>query len=334
MPSITPAHLLLLFLCASFAAVLLFAAPAAQAQTRLDDYISEKVKNPELKAAVDAFNAGDYETVLRVAEPLAKQGDREAQRIVGVTRLVIEAAKESPPAEEELRKKKYEAAEQLFEKEGRYEEAIEVLRTMADGGDAEAHYRLYQLFSRIARMTPPADAQDPHYQLKTNDPSGRSFYHLEQASQLGHKLARFYRALNYLQAYNDTGDTGLLDTARAWAIRAAQSGELNGAPSIMYNSYCLGPTYDRDTQLSAAWFMIFSPDDAYGQAPEILDQKWDKVRDQWEHSYCDKSIEITKDFVRDAHRRALALSEAYGLEVQCAFPGCPGKKTFWAPLPR
>lgn len=336
MPSITSARLLLLFLCASFAAVPLFPAPAAQAQTFLGYYFPEGVKDPELNAAVDAFNAGRYESVLWVAEPLAEQGNKEAQLLVRLTKGVLVGLRESPPTEEELREQKYEAAEQLFHKEGRYEEAIEALRVMADDGDAEAHYRLHQMFAAFARSRKTGtDPDDPAFELKTINPSGRSFDHLEQAARLGHERAQGELSMYFLKSYIEFGDPVPLDRALAWAFRAIRSGDRTTPPTFIYSAYCYGPAYHRDTQLAATWFMMWFPDQAYARAPDVLDEKWDEVREHWRDSYCDTSVEITKDFVRNAHRRALALSEAYGLEVQCSsYPLCPGIKSFWAPLPR
>lgn len=193
-------------------------------------------------------------------------------------------------------------------KRGDYETAYKELLPLAEAGNAEAQYRIVDVIFAIFRDTTKAET------------FGKAFYFLELAAKQGHTEAQRHLA-NYYMA---TGEPDNFDKGIIWAQRAIASGQDEHSIGALWVAYCWGPEYHRNLNLAAAWYALGLPDSAFAQEPAVLDEKWEEVRRQWEEADCFDQVEITKDFVRAAHRRARALSDIYGLPMRClGWPFCP-----------
>jgi len=319
MPIRSNCRALLRTCCALLVASWTLAASTAQANPVLEILFPNGRVDPELAVAADAFEKGHYDIVLQEAEPLAAQGSSKAQFLVKVSRILVEIATESPPTESDLRERQYEKAKQLYET-GQYKSALQSLRTMANEGDREAQLRLYWMVQLLFHDLDSGLIENLGEKLDEQNLRNEAFHHLEQAALHDYDAAQATLAFHYYGTFADSGDPALLEKAIDWSFLAVRSLE---APRIIYYGYCYAPEYKQDERLAAAWFTIANPDYAFYRSPEYLDENWDEVKTHWARQWCFHPDRLTKEFIRDAHRRAIALSEVYDIEVSCVgLPRC------------
>lgn len=188
-----------------------------------------------------------------------------------------------------------------------YQRAYELLLPLADAGDAEAQYTMSKIVLQIFRN-------------QRSKAMERAFHYLELAAKQGHTTSQIVLAGFYVSTFSPDSS----DKAFVWALRAVANGKDTRGYSTIIGAYCYGPDYQRNLELAAAWKMLETPDAAFAQPSDWLDNRWEEVRTTWENDTCFDMIEITKAFVRRAHQRAMALAKAYGLRIEClGFPFCP-----------
>lgn len=197
----------------------------------------------------------------------------------------------------------FETGMRAFDR-GDYVEAYKEWHALAAAGDAEAQYWMGRLLPvMLGQESPPNTVLEAIV-----------MFH-ELAARQGHSIAQ--GSLSFF--YPSIADPDANEKAVAWGIQSliSSKGQESGGILALVRAYCHGPDYLRNIEFALAWDMILNPDPAFNRTPEVLDQEWEAVRAHWESVSCFKSVRLTKDQVRRAHRRALALAEAYDLETTC-----------------
>lgn len=254
----------------------------------------------DLAAAERALAAGDYPAAYREALPLAEQGDKNAKFIVWFAKEILEIQKAEEEAKNAPPPTGLEAGIEAYSFQ-KWETAVRELTPLADAGDAEAQYYLGRTYRDLSFFS--GDETDRE----------RGYRYLLMAAKQRHVHAQSYLGSLYL----NSGDPEDLDKGIAWVLRAFVSSRTQRDAGKLAAAYCYGPDYQRDANLAAAWLMLSMPDRAFAEPPAVLEEHWEAVRDFWRHVGCFDDAEITKEFVRAAHHRAIALAEAYGISREC-----------------
>lgn len=254
----------------------------------------------DLAAADRALARGDYATAYREALPLAEQGDKNAKIIVLFAKKVLEIQKAEEEAKNAPPPTGLEAGIEAYSFQ-KWETAVRELAPLADAGDAEAQYYLGRTYRDLSLFS--GDEADRE----------RGYRYLLMAAKQRHVNAQSFLGSLYL----NSGDPEELDKGIAWVLRAFAARQTYRDAGILAAAYCYGPDYQRDANLAAAWLTLNMPDRAFAQPPAVLDEHWEEVRNFWRSSRCFDDAEITKEFVRAAHRRAIALGAAYGISREC-----------------
>ena len=240
----------------------------------------------DLKAAERAMRAGDYETAIREAQPLAEQGNNAARQVVEVAKAMLEAKRqrEESLAIAEAAADRFSLGKRAYDRED-YEQAYEAWIPAAEAGNRDAQFWIGELYSEGKGVEQDFD-------------TAHTFY-LRAALQ-GHPRAQ-YNAGEFLTFAPEIG--GIPENQQALGfdllLRAATGGETIAYVSIA-GAYCFGDGVEEDTILADVWMAL-----ALEHQNEF---------DLFEGKQCDRLTPLTKEYHREVLRRAEALRYAYGLK--------------------
>lgn len=251
----------------------------------------------DLEAARRAFDAQDYETAYREAQPLAERGDEYAQRIAKLAKLMIDLkrlrdehrAVTGPidlrdydgryrPARSKQDQARFDRGQRNYDDEA-YEAAFREWLPLADAGDAEAEFMISLLYS-LGRGI----AEDPE----------KADSYLLRAAERGYGPAQSHMPQLFdLDPWDDATDR----EGFHWAMRAAANGQI-GAYFALSSAYCHGNGTDKNPVLADIWLYLATPD-----KDEFLDRN------------CVDDVEWPTSYYEAIAERAEAMRQAYDIPM-------------------